>query len=68
MVKITNLDKQILYEFDKDGRASYSRVAKNIGTTAQVVKYHYHKLIDSHSFGRLLIMIKWDIHFFGDIG
>ena len=47
MIKITKLDRKILYELDKDGRASYSEIAKNIGTSAQVVKYHYRKLIDN---------------------
>ncbi len=60
MVKITNLDKQILYEFDRDGRASYSRVAKNIGTTAQVVKYHYHKLVDNDIITQFWAFIDYD--------
>lgn len=44
---MTELDKKILYELDQDGRRSYSAIAKNIGTSAQVVKYHVEQLLDS---------------------
>ncbi len=43
-MKITQLDKKILSELDKDGRASYSKIARNTGTTAQVIKYRFERL------------------------
>jgi DNA-binding Lrp family transcriptional regulator len=46
MIKLTELDKKILFELDLDGRASFSTIARNIGTTPQVVKYHFERLMD----------------------
>ncbi|OGD68459.1 hypothetical protein A2996_01570 [Candidatus Campbellbacteria bacterium RIFCSPLOWO2_01_FULL_34_15] len=43
-MKLTELDKKILFQLDKDGRANYSEIARKIGTTAQVVKYHVENL------------------------
>ncbi|MFC1645297.1 Lrp/AsnC family transcriptional regulator [Patescibacteria group bacterium] len=60
MQKITILDKKILYELDKDGRASYSKIAKNVGTTAQVVKYHYHKLMDNEIIKNFWAFVDYD--------
>ena len=42
----TELDKKILFELDKDGRASFSEIARIIGSTPQVVKYHYEQLLE----------------------
>ena len=47
MAKITELDRKILYELDLDGRASFSNIARKLNTTPQVIKYHYHALIDN---------------------
>ncbi len=60
MLKITNLDRKILYELDRDGRASYSEIAKNINTTAQVVKYHYRKLVDNDIITKFWAFIDYD--------
>lgn len=46
MIKLSELDKKILFELDRDGRASFSKIARNIGTTPQVVKYHFERLMD----------------------
>jgi DNA-binding Lrp family transcriptional regulator len=46
MIKLSELDKNILFELDRDGRANFSKIARNIGTTPQVVKYHFERLID----------------------
>ena len=43
---LTELDKKILFELDKDGRASFSEIAREIGTSPQVVKYHYEQFMD----------------------
>lgn len=45
--ELSELDKKILYELDQEGRESFAKIAKTIGTTTQVVKYHYDKLINS---------------------
>ncbi|MFA7209611.1 MAG: winged helix-turn-helix transcriptional regulator [Parcubacteria group bacterium] len=44
-MKLSELDKKILFELDKDGRAGYSEIGRAIGTTAQVVKYHVESLV-----------------------
>jgi len=46
-MNLTELDKKILFELDKDGRVSFSEIARIIGTTPQVVKYHYEQLVDN---------------------
>ncbi len=45
-MNLTELDKKILFELDKDGRASFSEIARIIGSTPQVVKYHFEQLLD----------------------
>ncbi|HFC10610.1 MAG TPA: Lrp/AsnC family transcriptional regulator [Candidatus Kaiserbacteria bacterium] len=45
-MNITELDKKILFELDKDGRASYSKIARSVKTSPQVVKYHFEQLIE----------------------
>ena len=46
MKNLTELDKKILFELDKDGVASFSEIAETLGTTPQVVKYHYENFLD----------------------
>lgn len=43
-MNITEFDKKILFELDKDGRVSFSEIARVIGSTPQVVKYHVEQL------------------------
>lgn len=43
-MNISELDKKILFQLDLDGRMPYSEIAKNIGTSTQVVKYHFEQL------------------------
>ena len=42
----TEFDKKILFELDKDGRMSYSEIARNLNSTPQVIKYHFEQLMD----------------------
>lgn len=60
MTKITELDKKILFELDKDGRASYSEIARNIGTTPQVVKYHFQGLMDNEAIKHFWAFVDYD--------
>lgn len=60
MVKLTELDKKILFELDRDGRASYSKIARNIGTTPQVVKYHVERLIEEGAIKNFWAFIDYD--------
>ena len=46
-MNITELDKKILFELDKDGRASFSKIARTIGTSPQVVKYHFEQMMEN---------------------
>lgn len=60
MVKLTDLDKKILFELEKDGRASYSKIARNIETSPQVVKYHMARLIDEEVIKHFWAFIDYD--------
>lgn len=59
-MKLTELNKKILFELDEDGRASFSKIARNIGTTPQVVKYHYEQLIDDGIIKHFWAFIDYD--------
>ncbi len=43
-MNLTDFDKKILFELDKDGRVSFSEIARVLGSTPQVVKYHVEQL------------------------
>jgi len=60
MIKLTELDKKILYELDRDGRASYVDIAKNVGTSLQVVKYHFERLMDEKVIKNFWAFIDYD--------
>lgn len=45
-MNLTELDKKILFELDRDGRASFSEIARIIGSTPQVVKYHFEQMME----------------------
>ena len=59
-MNITELDKKILFELDKDGRAGFSKIARVIGTTPQVVKYHYERLMEIGIIKHLWALIDYD--------
>jgi DNA-binding Lrp family transcriptional regulator len=42
----TKLDKKILFSLDEDGRKSYTKIAKELNTTPQVVKYRLENLLE----------------------
>jgi len=60
MIKLTELDKKILFELDLDGRASYSKIARAIGSTPQVVKYHIERLLDEDVIKNFWAFIDYD--------
>ena len=59
-MNITELDKKILFELDKDGRASFSEIARTIGTTPQVVKYRYERLMETGVIKHFWAFIDYD--------
>lgn len=59
-MNITELDKKILFELDKDGRASFSEIARAIGTTPQVVKYRYERLMETGIIKHFWAFIDYD--------
>ncbi|EKE16061.1 MAG: hypothetical protein ACD_11C00051G0003 [uncultured bacterium] len=59
-MNITELDKKILFELDKDGRAGFSKIARVIGTTPQVVKYHYERLMETGIIKNFWAFIDYD--------
>lgn len=60
MIKLTDLDKQILFELDKDGRASYSEIARALQTSPQVVKYRFERLMDHGAIKNFWAFIDYD--------
>lgn len=59
-MNLTQLDKKILFELDKDGRVSFSEIARVIGTTPQVVKYHFEQLVDNQVIKHFWAFIDYD--------
>lgn len=59
-MKLTELDKKILFELDKDGRASFSKIARIIGSTPQVVKYHYEQLMENRIIEKFWAFVDYD--------
>lgn len=45
-MNLSEIDKKILFELDRDGRASFSKIARIIGSTPQVVKYHFEQMME----------------------
>ncbi|MDD3487613.1 MAG: Lrp/AsnC family transcriptional regulator [Candidatus Moranbacteria bacterium] len=60
MIKLTDLDKKILFELDKDGRASFSKIAKTLGTSPQVVKYRFARLAEYGAIKHFWAFVDYD--------
>jgi DNA-binding Lrp family transcriptional regulator len=60
MLKLTDLDKKILFELDKDGRANFSKIARALGTSPQVVKYHFERLMENGAITNFWAFIDYD--------
>lgn len=59
-MNISELDRKILFELDRDGRASFSKIARIIGSTPQVVKYHYERMVDKEIIEKFWAFIDYD--------
>lgn len=57
---MTEFDKKLLFELDKDGRANFTELAKVLNTSPQVVKYHYQKLEDDGVLQQFWAFIDYD--------
>ncbi len=57
---MTELDKKLLFELDKDGRASLTDMAQALDTSPQVVKYHLEKLQDNGIIKHFWAFIDYD--------
>jgi len=57
---MTEFDKNLLFELDKDGRKSYTEIAKTLNTSPQVVKYHLEKLQDDGIIKHFWAFIDYD--------
>jgi DNA-binding Lrp family transcriptional regulator len=57
---MTELDKKLLFELDRDGRASYTNLAKKLNSSPQVIKYHLEKLIDEGIIKHFWAFIDYD--------
>jgi Lrp/AsnC family transcriptional regulator for asnA, asnC and gidA len=59
-MKLTEFDKKILFELDKDGRVSFSEIARIIGSTPQIVKYHYDQMLEKGFIKHFWAFIDYD--------
>jgi Lrp/AsnC family transcriptional regulator for asnA, asnC and gidA len=59
-MNLTELDKKILFELDRDGRASFSEIARIIGSTPQVVKYHFEQMLEKGIIKHFWAFIDYD--------
>lgn len=59
-MNISELDRKILFELDRDGRASFSKIARIVGSTPQVVKYHYERMVDKKIIEKFWAFIDYD--------
>lgn len=59
-MNISKLDKKILFELDKDGRANFSDIARTLNTTPQVIKYHYEQLVDNKVISKFWAFVDYD--------
>ncbi|HRY82472.1 MAG TPA: winged helix-turn-helix transcriptional regulator [Candidatus Moranbacteria bacterium] len=59
-MNLTEFDKKILFELDKDGRVSFSEIARIIGSTPQVVKYHFEQLMEKGIIKHFWAFIDYD--------
>ncbi|MEI7891150.1 MAG: winged helix-turn-helix transcriptional regulator [bacterium] len=59
-MNLSDLDKKILFELDKDGRASFSEISRIIGSTPQVVKYHVEQLQEKGMIKHFWAFIDYD--------
>jgi len=57
---LTEFDKKLLFELDKDGRASFTELAIMLDTSPQVIKYHYQKLEDEGILRHFWAFIDYD--------
>lgn len=57
---LTEFDKKLLFELDKDGRASFTELATMLDTSPQVIKYHYQKLEDEGILRHFWAFIDYD--------
>ncbi|MFA4930963.1 MAG: winged helix-turn-helix transcriptional regulator [Patescibacteria group bacterium] len=58
---LTKFQQSILYELDKDGRASYSTIAKNTHSTPQTIKYNYEKLMNEGYIKHFWAFVDYDL-------
>jgi DNA-binding Lrp family transcriptional regulator len=59
-MNLTEIDKKILFELDKDGRVSFSEIARIIDSTPQVVKYHFEQLLEKGVIKHFWAFIDYD--------
>lgn len=57
---MTEFDKKLLFELDKDARASFTDIAKTLGTSPQVVKYHFQNLQDDGVLEHIWAFVDYD--------
>lgn len=59
-MNISNLDKKILFELDKNGRASFSEIARALDSTPQVIRYHFEQLMEKGTIKNFWAFIDYD--------
>ena len=59
-MNLSEIDKKILFELDKDGRASFSEIARVLNSTPQVIKYHVEQLQEKGTLKNFWAFIDYD--------
>jgi len=60
-MKLSKYYQKILYELDRDGRVSYSEMARRLHSTPQSIKYNYQKLADDGFIKHFWAFIDYDL-------
>jgi Lrp/AsnC family transcriptional regulator, leucine-responsive regulatory protein len=60
-MKLTKFQQSILYELDKDGRASYSTIARATHSTPQTIKYNFEKMLSEGYIKHFWAFVDYDL-------
>ena len=65
-MELDSLDRSILYSLDLDGRSSYKTLAKELHTSAEVIRYRVSRLIENRVIKRFMTLVNFSE--FGHLG
>lgn len=59
MSKITNLDRKILFELDKNSRQPFTLMARNLRTSPQLMRYRVENLVKNRIIQELMLIVDY---------